>query len=108
MQSQTGRYRPGRSQKPYPKENNSYGKAPASKIGLKNIKGDAKNVYITFEPETFNFDVWMDLADDIEKEIRLSITSNDTLRAQIRKEGDTIDLINKMFEKYFEILKNHT
>ena len=86
----------------------SYMRAMASKIGLKNIKGDAKNVYITFDPETFNFDVWMDLADDIEKEIRLSITSNDTLRAQIKKAGDTIDLINKMFEKYFEILKNHT
>ena len=86
----------------------SYMRAMASAIGLKNIKGDSKNIFITFDPETFNFDAWMDLADAVEKEIRLSITSNDTMRAQIRKEGDSIALINKMFEKYFEILKNQT
>jgi len=85
----------------------SYMRALASKIGLRNIKGDSRSISITFEPTTFNFDVWMELSDETEKEIQLSITSNDTLRARIRKEGNTIELINKMFEKYFEILKKH-
>jgi len=86
----------------------SYMRALASRIGLKNLKGDARAISITFEPETFNFDVWMELADEVEKDVRLSITSNDTMKALIRKDGDAIELINKMFEKYFEILKKHT
>lgn len=86
----------------------SYMRAMASRIGLKSIKGDSRAINIVFEPEKFNFDVWMDLSDEVEKEIRLSITSNDTMKAQIRREGDAIETINKMFEKYFELLKKRT
>ncbi len=86
----------------------AYMRALASAIGLKSIRGDSRIMHIVFDPETFDFDVWMELSDEIEKDIRLSITSNDTLKAIIRKPEDAISQVNKMFEKYFEILKKRT
>ena len=84
----------------------AYMKALASSIGIKHITGNKKRMVFSIDNKDFEFDVWMDVSDLFEREIRLSVTGNDLLQAQIKNPERALSSVNKMFEKYLEILKN--
>ena len=84
----------------------AYIKALASRIGIRHITGNKKRMVFTIDNKDFEFDIWMDVSDLFEKEIRLSVTGNDLLQAQIKNPERALFLVNKMFEKYLELLKN--
>ena len=84
----------------------AYMKALATAIGIKQIRGDKSRMTFTISDEDFNFEVWMDVSDIFERQVRLSVTGSETMQALIREPKTAIATINKMFEKYLEILKS--
>ena len=86
--------------------NIAYMKALASAIGIKQIRGDKSRMTFTIGEDDFNFEVWMEISDLFERQVRLSVTGLETMQALIRDPENAIATINKMFEKYLEILKS--
>ena len=84
----------------------AYMKALASSIGIRQIRGDKSRMTFTISDEDFNFEAWTEISDIFERQVRLSITGSETMQAIIREPNTAIATINKMFEKYLEILKS--
>ncbi len=83
----------------------AYMKAMASEIGIRQIRGGREKMLFTLASDSFEFDTWMDIFELFEKEVRLSLTGSETMQALIREPKSAVATINKMFEKYLEILK---
>lgn len=84
--------------------NIAYMKSLATSIGIKQIRGDKNRMTFTISDENFNAPVWMDVSDLFERQVRLTVTGADTMQATLREPDKAIATINKMFEKYLEIL----
>ncbi len=88
--------------------NIAYMKAMASEIGIKQIRGSREKMMFTLDNDSFDFEAWMDIFELFGKEVRLSLVGSETMQAIIREPKKAIATINKMFEKYLEILKMRT
>ncbi len=86
----------------------AYMKSLAGEIGIKQIRGSKSKMMFTLDDESFDFEAWMEIFELFKKDVRLSLSGSDGMLAVISQPKNAIATINKMFEKYLEILKMRT